>query len=240
MATSSTDMAKSDHAIHVEDARLRLGSAASAVQVLDGMDLSVGRGVSCGVVGPSGSGKTTLLMVLTGLERVDSGKVEVMGTDITALDEDEMAAFRGRNIGIVFQSFHLIPNMTALENVAVPLELAGKADAFERARAELEAVGLGERTTHYPGQLSGGEQQRVAIARALAPRPPLIVADEPTGNLDGETGEQIARLLFDTTRTRGTTLVLVTHDPNLAARCDRQVGVRQGRIEDAAVLEAAE
>ena len=239
-SASERSAASDEPAIRVRDARLRLGGAASAVQVLDGLSLSVERGVSCGVVGPSGSGKTTLLMVLTGLERVDEGAVEVMGTDITALDEDRMAAFRGRNIGIVFQSFHLIPNMTALENVAVPLELAGEADAFGRARAELQAVGLGERTSHYPGQLSGGEQQRVAIARALAPRPPLIVADEPTGNLDGTTGEQIARLLFEATRTRGTTLVLVTHDPSLAARCERQVSVRQGRIEGTGLLEAAE
>ena len=243
MATTSTgtdpSTASDTPAIDVRDARLRLGGAASAVQVLDGLSLKVERGVSCGVVGPSGSGKTTLLMVLTGLERVDEGAVEVMGTDITALDEDRMAAFRGRNIGIVFQSFHLIPNMTALENVAVPLELAGEADAFERARAELEAVGLGDRTTHYPGQLSGGEQQRVAIARALAPRPPLLIADEPTGNLDGDTGAQIADLLFEQTARRGMTLVLVTHDPSLAARCERQINVRSGRIEEPA-LEAAE
>ena len=226
-------------AIRIEDARLRLGNAASSVQVLDGVSLDVPRGISLGVVGPSGSGKTTLLMVVTGLERVDTGLVEVMGTDLSALSEDRVAAFRGRNIGIVFQSFHLIPNMTALENVAVPLELAGQGDAFERAEAELRAVGLGDRTTHYPGQLSGGEQQRVAIARALAPRPPLIVADEPTGNLDGATGAQIADLLFDTTAKRGTTLVLVTHDPALAARCDRQVSVRAGRIAEP-LAEAAE
>ena len=217
-------------AIRIDDARLRLGAGASAVQVLDGLSLDVPRGVSLGVVGPSGSGKTTLLMVVTGLERVDTGAVEVMGTDLTSMSEDEVAAFRGRSVGIVFQSFHLIPNMTALENVAVPLELAGERDAFGRAEAQLRAVGLGERTSHYPGQLSGGEQQRVAIARALAPRPPLVVADEPTGNLDGATGEQVAQLLFDQTRKRGTTLVLVTHDPALAARCDRQVSVRAGRI----------
>ena len=226
-------------AIRLRGADLHLGSDASRVHVLDGVDLEIAPGTSVGVVGPSGSGKTTLLMVLAGLERVDLGLVEVMGTELTALSEDEVAAFRGQNVGIVFQSFHLIPNMTALENVAVPLELAGEPDAFERAAEELRAVGLGERTTHYPGQLSGGEQQRVAIARALAPRPPLIVADEPTGNLDGATGDQIADLLFRTTAERGTTLVLVTHDPALAARCDRQVAVRAGRI-DAPVLEAAE
>ena len=227
-------------AIRIEDARLRLGTGASAVQVLDGLSLDVPRGVSLGVVGPSGSGKTTLLMVVTGLERVDTGTVEVMGTDLGAMSEDAVAAFRGRNVGIVFQSFHLIPNMTALENVAVPLELAGAADAFDRAEAELRAVGLGHRLTHYPGQLSGGEQQRVAIARALAPRPPLLIADEPTGNLDGATGEQIAELLFDATANRGMTLLLVTHDPALAARCQRQVHVRSGRIAQEPALEAAE
>ena len=226
-------------AIRIADARLRLGSEASAVQVLDGLSIEVPRGISLGVVGPSGSGKTTLLMVVTGLERVDTGTVEVLDADLGAMSEDEVAAFRGRSVGIVFQSFHLIPNMTALENVAVPLELAGAADAFERAEAELRAVGLGERIGHYPGQLSGGEQQRVAIARALAPRPPLVVADEPTGNLDGQTGEQVAQLLFEQTRRRGTTLVLVTHDPELAARCDRQVSVRAGRIAEP-LAEAAE
>ena len=222
-------------AIRLSDADLYLGSGASAVHVLDRVSLEIPRGVSAGVVGPSGSGKTTLLMVLAGLERVDTGTVEVMGTDISDLSEDEVAAFRGRNVGIVFQSFHLIPNMTALENVAVPLELAGERDAFARAEAELRAVGLGERLTHYPGQLSGGEQQRVAIARALAPRPPLMIADEPTGNLDGATGRQIADLLFEASASRGMTLVLVTHDPGLARRCDRQVSMRSGRIEAAPV-----
>ena len=224
-------------AIRLAGADLHLGEGASAVHVLDDVSLSIPRGTSVGVVGPSGSGKTTLLMVLAGLERVERGTVEVMGTDLSALSEDRVAAFRGRNIGIVFQSFHLIPNMTALENVAVPLELAGEADAFARAEAELRAVGLGERLTHYPGQLSGGEQQRVAIARALAPRPPLLIADEPTGNLDGATGRQIADLLFEAQATRGMTLVLVTHDPSLAARCAQQVPMRSGRI-DAAAMEA--
>ena len=227
-------------AIRLVDADLHLGSGHSAVHVLDAMSLEVPRGTSVGVVGPSGSGKTTLLMVLAGLERVDRGTVEVLGTELTPMSEDEVAAFRGRNVGIVFQSFHLIPNMTALENVAVPLELAGEADAFERAEIELRAVGLGDRLTHYPGQLSGGEQQRVAIARALAPRPALVIADEPTGNLDGETGRQVADLLFQTTAERGTTLVLVTHDPKLAERCERSVRVRSGRIEAEPVLEAAE
>jgi putative ABC transport system ATP-binding protein len=178
-------------------------------------------------------------MVIAGLERVDSGKVSIRGTDITGMDEDELAAFRGRNVGIVFQSFHLIPNMTALENVAVPLELAGANNAMERARAELEAVGLGDRLNHYPGQLSGGEQQRVAMARALAPEPAVLIADEPTGNLDGETGRQIADLLFERQKQKGLTLVLVTHDPSLAARCDRTVPVRSGRIgENTAQAEA--
>ncbi|OCW58964.1 ABC transporter ATP-binding protein [Hoeflea olei] len=218
-------------------ADLTLGAGASSVHVLKGIDLDIPKGQSVGIVGPSGSGKSTLLMVVAGLERLDSGEVHVDGHALHALNEDAVAAVRGRSIGIVFQSFHLIPNMTALENVAVPLELAGRTDAFERARAELVAVGLGERLTHYPGQLSGGEQQRVAIARALAPDPVLIVADEPTGNLDGETGRQIADLLFAKQAERGATLLLVTHDPALADRCDRQVGVRSGRI--AGPVEAA-
>jgi putative ABC transport system ATP-binding protein len=169
-------------------------------------------------------------MVVAGLERLDSGEVHIAGSALHTLSEDAVAAVRGSSVGIVFQSFHLIPNMTALENVAVPLELAGKSDAFDRAREELVAVGLGERLTHYPGQLSGGEQQRVAIARALAPDPALIVADEPTGNLDGDTGRQIADLLFAKQSERGATLLLVTHDPSLADKCDRQVSVRSGEI----------
>ena len=217
--------------IELDDIHLTLGEGASRVHVLRGMSLSVPPGRSVGVVGPSGSGKSTLLMVLAGLERVDEGRVLLAGEDFSRLDEDGLAAFRGRNIGIVFQSFHLIPNMTALENVAVPLELAGEADAFERAARELAAVGLGERKDHYPAQMSGGEQQRVAIARALAPDPRIVVADEPTGNLDEATGAQIADLLFAKQRERGTTLVLVTHDPGLAARCDMQVRVRAGEIE---------
>ncbi|MCO5161540.1 MAG: ABC transporter ATP-binding protein [Mesorhizobium sp.] len=221
--------------IQLDDVTLTLGQGASRVHVLRGISLSVARGEAVGVVGPSGSGKSTLLMVLAGLESVDGGTVRIAGETLNGRSEDEIARFRGRNIGIVFQSFHLIPNMTALENVAVPLELAGIADAFAIAERELEAVGLGERTRHYPGQLSGGEQQRVAIARALAPSPSILIADEPTGNLDQATGRHIADLLFAKARERGTTLVLVTHDIALAARCQRQIAIRSGRIETAPV-----
>ena len=221
----------SEPVISLNDIHLTLGEGASRVHVLRGITLDVEKGTSVGVVGPSGSGKSTLLMVMAGLERVDSGGVTLAGEDFAKLDEDALAAFRGRNIGIVFQSFHLIPNMTALENVAVPLELAGDPKAFEKATAELTAVGLGERLTHYPAQMSGGEQQRVAMARALAPDPKILVADEPTGNLDEETGAQISELLFNKQRERGTTLVLVTHDPSLARQCDRTLRVRAGEIE---------
>ena len=223
----------SDPVISLQDIHLTLGEGASQVHVLRGISLDVEKGTSVGVVGPSGSGKSTLLMVMAGLERVDSGGVMLGGADFSQLDEDGLAAFRGRNIGIVFQSFHLIPNMTALENVAVPLELAGDSNAFEKATRELQAVGLGERLTHYPTQMSGGEQQRVAMARALAPDPKILVADEPTGNLDDETGAQVAELLFSKQRERGTTLVLVTHNPNLAAQCDITLRVRAGEIESA-------
>lgn len=213
---------------HIE---LTLGTGASSVHVLKGISLAIVGGQSVGIVGPSGSGKSTLLMVLAGLERIDSGSVEIAGQKLETMSEDATAAFRGKNIGIVFQSFHLIPNMTALENVAVPLELAGHPDAFEIARRELAAVGLADRVTHYPGELSGGEQQRVAIARALAPSPKILIADEPTGNLDTTTGRQIADLLFQKQRDLGLTLVLVTHDPALSARCDREIKVRSGLIE---------
>ena len=191
----------------------------------------MGRGEAVGLVGPSGSGKSTLLMTLAGLERVDSGTVRVDGHDLRGLSEDALAAFRGRRIGIVFQAFQLIPTMTARENVAVPLELAGQRDALERAARELAAVGLADRLDHYPAQLSGGEQQRVALARALAPDPAILVADEPTGNLDETTGARIADLMFDLKRERGATLVLVTHDAGLARRCDRVVRLREGRVE---------
>jgi putative ABC transport system ATP-binding protein len=218
--------------IELKKADLTLGQGASAVHVLKSIDLSVEKGSSNGITGPSGSGKSTLLMVLAGLERLDRGEIRIADTPLHDADEDSLAAFRGRNIGIVFQSFHLIPNMTALENVAVPLELAGNRNAFKIAEKELVAVGLGERLSHYPGQLSGGEQQRVAIARALAPQPKLLIADEPTGNLDAETGRHIADLLFAEQAERGMTLLLVTHDASLAARCGRQIKIRSGEIID--------
>lgn len=216
--------------IELKKADLTLGSAAASVHVLKGIDLTVRAGEAVGIVGPSGSGKSTLLMVLAGLERLDHGEIHIDGAALHALSEDALADFRGRNIGIVFQSFHLIANMTALENVAVPLELANVKDPFDIAKRELAAVGLGERLNHYPGQLSGGEQQRVAIARALAPSPSVLIADEPTGNLDTETGRQIADLLFAKQAERGMTMLLVTHDNALAARCTRQIRVRSGTI----------
>ncbi|MGD1885972.1 MAG: ABC transporter ATP-binding protein [Cohaesibacteraceae bacterium] len=228
-----TDLPSTDPIVALKDVHLSLGSGAARVDILRGASLSVERGTSVGLVGPSGSGKSTLLMVLAGLERPTSGTVTVANEALSALSEDKLAAFRGREIGIVFQSFHLIPTMTALENVAVPLELAGHADPIGTAKAELEAVGLGERLSHYPTQLSGGEQQRVAVARALAPEAAILVADEPTGNLDGPTGTQIADLLFEAPAKRGTTLVLVTHDLGLAERCDRMVRLEEGCVVDA-------
>jgi putative ABC transport system ATP-binding protein len=216
-------------AIALTGINLALGRGAARVHILKDIDLHIGHGEAVGLVGPSGSGKSTLLMVMAGLERPDSGTVTVAGQDLGRLDEDELARFRGRNVGIVFQSFHLIPTMTALENVAVPLELAGHDDAFARAARELDAVGLTERVDHYPAELSGGEQQRVALARALAPNPAILVADEPTGNLDEATGRQIIDLMFAEQRERGTTLVLVTHDAALAQRCGRVVRLQSGR-----------
>ena len=228
-----------DKAIALENLDLSLGRGPARVHILKRLSLDVRRGEAIGLVGPSGSGKSTLLMTMAGLERPDSGRVVVDGTDLSGLDEDGLARFRGRRIGIVFQSFHLIPTMTALENVALPLELADADDAFERAEAELRLVGLGERLHHYPAQLSGGEQQRVAIARAMAPNPAILVADEPTGNLDERTGDSIIELLFGLKRDRGGTLVLVTHDLHLAQRCDRIVRLRSGRIEADADAAAA-
>jgi len=216
--------------IRCEDVHVRLGSGAGEVHVLRGIDLDVAAGESLSLVGPSGSGKSTLLMAIAGLERPNSGRIVVAGNDLTELDENALARLRGRSIGIVFQSFHLIPNMTALENVAVPLELAGVADAFERAERELSAIGLAERLNHYPAELSGGEQQRVAIARALVPGPEILLADEPTGNLDAASGALIADLLFEAQASRGMTIVLVTHDSALAGRSDRIARLQSGRL----------
>lgn len=220
----------SETILSLEDARLVLEGNAGPVEILKGITLTVGRGESLGMVGPSGSGKSSLLMLMGGLERVTSGRIMALGQDLTAMTEDALARFRRGNMGIVFQSFHLIPTMTALENVAIPLELAGAADAFPRAAAELEAMGLAARLDHYPAQLSGGEQQRVALARAAAPRPAILLADEPTGNLDAATGGAIMELLFGLRDRHGATLILVTHAPELAARCDRLVRLSDGRI----------
>ncbi|HWM47484.1 MAG TPA: ABC transporter ATP-binding protein [Xanthobacteraceae bacterium] len=231
MNDSSAAEHASAPAIALSGVSLALGRGAARVQILKDISLNIGHGEAVGLIGPSGSGKSTLLMVMAGLEQADAGSVLVAGADVRKLNEDALARFRGRNIGIVFQSFHLIPTMTALENVAVPLELAGVKDAFARAEQELAAVSLGDRLAHYPAELSGGEQQRVALARALAPHPSILVADEPTGNLDEATGRQIVELLFAGHRERGTTLVLVTHDASLAARCDRVVRLRSGRVE---------
>ncbi|MDJ0448063.1 ABC transporter ATP-binding protein [Methylocystis sp. JR02] len=217
--------------IELADVHLTLGEGAARVHVLKGVSLNIAHGETVSLLGPSGSGKSTLLMTLAGLERPDSGAVRIDGADLGALSEDALARFRGQKIGVVFQSFQLIPTMTALENVAVPLELAGKPDAFAVAEAELAAVGLGHRLSHYPTQLSGGEQQRVALARALAPDPLILAADEPTGNLDSETGASVIDLIFAQQKRRGATLVLVTHDATLAARCGRRVRLRSGRIE---------
>jgi len=216
--------------IALSKAELHLASAGGEVNILRGIDLNVARGERLGVVGPSGSGKSTMMMVMAGLERLTGGSITVAGEDLSQLDEDALARFRRARVGIVFQAFHLIPTMNALENVAVPLEFAGAADAFERARASLETVGLGHRLDHYPSQLSGGEQQRVAIARATAPHPALIFADEPTGNLDKATGEAIMDLLLARRAETGATLVTITHDPALAERCERVVTLADGQI----------
>ena len=216
--------------LSLRDARLTLAGNAGPVDILRGITLDVARGETLGLVGPSGSGKSSLLMLMGGLERATGGQVLALGQDLTAMDEDQLARFRRGNMGVVFQSFHLIPTMTALENVAVPLELAGLRDAFARAEAELAAVGLAARVDHYPSQLSGGEQQRVALARAAAPRPAILLADEPTGNLDGVNGAAIMDLLFGLRDRHGATLVLVTHAPELAARCDRVVHLADGLV----------
>ena len=216
--------------VRLEDIHLKLESAAGQVNILRGLSLAVAAGETVSIVGPSGSGKSTMMMVIAGLERPTSGNAVVADQDLGQFDEDGLALFRRERVGIVFQDFHLIPTMTALENVAVPLELAGARDAFARAEAELSAVGLGHRLGHYPGQLSGGEQQRVALARAFVVGPQLLLADEPTGNLDGDTGRQVIDLMFDLRAKRGTTLVLITHDPAIAARCQRLVRLVDGRI----------
>ncbi|MDQ4420303.1 ATP-binding cassette domain-containing protein [Sphingobium sp. DEHP117] len=216
--------------VHARNVTLTLGPAENPVEILRGIDLDIRRGESVAVLGASGSGKSSLMAVLAGLERASAGEVMIGGADFSALDEDELARARRGHVGIILQAFHLLPTMTALENVAVPLELAGSTDAFARAARELTAVGLGHRMDHYPAQLSGGEQQRVAIARAMAPEPKILFADEPTGNLDGKTSQAITDLLFDRHREAQATLMLITHDPTLAERCDRIVEISDGRI----------
>jgi len=216
--------------VALENVRLTLTSRAGPVDILRGVSLEVPAGQSVAIVGPSGSGKTSLLMIMAGLERASAGQVRVAGHDFTRLGEDELALVRGAEIGIVFQSFHLVPTMTALENVSLPLEFAGRRDAFDVARELLGEVGLGPRLDHYPAQLSGGEQQRVALARALSNRPKILFADEPTGNLDGKTGRHVVDLLFDLQRRRQATLILVTHDMKLAGECERVIRMADGRI----------
>ena len=224
--------------VTLQDARLSLDGNAGRVDILHGIAMEVARGETLALTGPSGSGKSSLLMLIGGLERATSGRVEVLGRDLSAMDEDALARFRRHHMGVVFQSFHLIPTMTALENVATPLELAGDPDAWDKAEAELASVGLAHRSGHYPSQMSGGEQQRVALARAAAPRPDLLLADEPTGNLDGASGAQVVDLLMDLRDRHGATLILVTHSRELASRCDREVRLRDGRVD--AALRAAE
>ena len=218
-----------DTILALKDVRLTLAGNAGPVEILKGITLNIDRGETLGLVGPSGSGKSSLLMLMGGLERASGGTVTALGQDLTGMNEDGLARFRRVNMGVVFQSFHLIPTMTALENVAVPLEIAGQKDAFNRARAELQVVGLAYRADHYPSQLSGGEQQRVALARAAAPRPAILLADEPTGNLDAANGNAIMELLFALRDRHGSTLIMVTHAAELAARCDRVVHLADGR-----------
>ncbi len=232
LASSSSPRASASEVVRLRDVRLTLDSRAGSVEILKSVSFAIGGAASVAIVGPSGSGKTSLLMIMAGLERATSGHVHVVGQDFSRLSEDALALVRGRDIGIVFQSFHLVPTMTALENVALPLELAGRADAFKLAAERLAAVGLASRAEHFPAQLSGGEQQRVALARALAPKPKILFADEPTGNLDAATGAQVTELLFDLHRQSGTTLILVTHDMGLARRCDRIIRMGDGRVVD--------
>ena len=225
-----SEPASADMVISARDVTLTLGASTAATTILKGIDLDIVRGTSVALLGPSGSGKSSLMAVLSGLERATSGQVKVAGLDFGKLDEDALARARRGRIGIVLQAFHLLPTMTALENVAVPMELAGMPDAFERAETELAAVGLSHRIGHYPTQLSGGEQQRVALARAFIGKPKLLFADEPTGNLDRATGERIVDLLFSLNRDAATTLILVTHDEQLAARCQRRLRLRDGKL----------
>jgi len=228
-----------DTVLSISNANLSLDGNAGRVDILHDISIDVAAGGTLGLVGPSGSGKSSLLMLMGGLEQATSGKIMALGQDLTAMNEDQLALFRRDNMGVVFQSFHLIPTMTALENVATPLELAGAKDAFARAEAELRAMRLGDRIDHYPSQMSGGEQQRVALARASAPRPRILLADEPTGNLDETNGQAIIDLLFDLRDRHGATLVMVTHSNELANRCDRVVRLRDGRI-DTSMAKAAE
>ncbi len=225
-------MAKKSDIIKLSDVTLTLESGAGPVNILKGINFKIAEGQSVGIVGPSGSGKSSLMSLMTGLEQSTTGDVVVDELSFTGADEDALALHRLSRVGIVMQAFHLIPTMTALENVAVPLELAGKNDAFDIAAKELELVGLAHRMDHYPAQLSGGEQQRVALARALAPQPAILFGDEPTGNLDGKTGHAVIDLIFDLAKERGSTLVIVTHDPALADRCDRVISMSDGRIID--------
>ena len=228
-----------DPILSISNACLSLDGNAGRIDILHDISIDVAAGETLGLVGPSGSGKSSLLMLMGGLEQATSGKITALSQDLTAMSEDQLALFRRDNMGVVFQSFHLIPTMTALENVATPLELAGAKDAFARAEAELRAVGLSDRIDHYPNQMSGGEQQRVALARASAPRPRILLADEPTGNLDETNGQAIIDLLLDLRERHGATLVMVTHSNELANRCDRIVRLRDGRI-DEAIARAAE
>ena len=216
--------------VEIKDLHLSLIGGAGPVNILRGIDLIVDTGQTISVIGPSGAGKTTLLMVLSGLEQPTSGQIAIAGTNLQSLNEDGLARFRRQHVGIVFQSFHLVPTMTALENVALPLEFSGADHAFDRARAALTATGLSDRVDHFPGELSGGEQQRVALARAFVANPSLILADEPTGNLDRETGQMVMQLLFDLQQEYGTTMILVTHDATLASRCHKTVQMADGLI----------
>ncbi|APG47961.1 ABC transporter ATP-binding protein [Phaeobacter porticola] len=236
----SSTISHSDPILNLQHASLSLVGNTGPVEILHDISLEVRTGETLGLIGPSGSGKSSLLMVMGGLEQATGGTVSALGQDLTAMDEDALARFRRDNMGVVFQSFHLIPTMTALENIATPLELAGHKHAFERAQAELEAVGLGHRAGHFPAQMSGGEQQRVALARALVTRPRILLADEPTGNLDATNGDAIMELLFDLRDRYGATLIMVTHAPELAARCDRVIHLRDGRLDQTTTREAAE